>query len=71
MTGRSCIYLVAVHKPWKLWTADVKSAFMQADEIGSSTRIYIQPSADMRRRLERKIGLKPWEVMKATRPAFR
>ena len=70
MTGRSCIYLVAVHKPWKLWTADVKSAFMQADEIGSSTRIYIQPSADMRRRLERKIGLKPWEVMKATRPAF-
>ena len=70
MTGRHCIYLFTVHKRWKLFSADVKSAFMQADSIDQCTRIYVSPSADMRRRLERMCDLKPWEILKATKPAF-
>eukprot|EP00435_Cladocopium_sp_Y103_P051424 s692_g16.t1 len=68
--GRHLIYVYAVHKGWKMFAADVKSAFMQADSIDDSTRIYINPSADIRRRLERLMGLKPHEILKATKPAF-
>ena len=70
MLGRHSVYVMATHKRWKLWSADVKSAFMQADSIDATTRIYIRPSADMRRLLEKKIDLKPWQIMKACKPAF-
>ena len=59
-----------MHKRWKAFSADVKSAFMQADQIDEDTRIYIKPSADMRRRLERLMGLKHDEVLRALKPAF-
>ena len=68
--GRMVVFVWAVHKCWKVWTADVKSAFMQANSIDETTRIYVRPSSDMRRRLERLIDLKPWELLKATKPAF-
>ena len=70
MTGRQGIYIYTVHKQWKLFSADVKSAFMQSDSIDQTTRIYVKPSSDMRRRLEQMCGLKPWEILKATKPAF-
>ena len=70
MLGRHSVYVMATHKRWKLWSADVKSAFMQADSIDATTRIYIRPPADMRRSLEKKIDLKPWQIMKACKPAF-
>ena len=54
----------------KLFSADVKSAFMQSDSIDAKTRIFIQPSGDMRRRLERMMGLRDHQVLKATKPAF-
>lgn len=68
--GRFLILNMLVHKKWKAFSADVKSAFMQADQIDEETRIYIRPSADMRRRLERLMGLKPDEVLRAVKPAF-
>ena len=68
--GRFLILNMLVHKKWKAFSADVKSAFMQADQIDEETRIYIKPSADMRRRLERLMGLKPDEVLRAVKPAF-
>ena len=68
--GRMLIYVMAVHQGWKIFSADVKSAFMQADSIDESTRIYVKPTAEMRRRLERLMGLKPHQILKATKPAF-
>ena len=68
--GRFLILNMLVHKKWKAFSADVKSAFMQADQIDEETRIYIKPSADMRRRLERLMGLKHDEVLRAIKPAF-
>ena len=69
-TGRMLIYTLVVHKRWKLFSADVKSAFMQANSIDESTRIYVRPTSDMRRRLERLMGLKPHQLLKAVKPAF-
>lgn len=43
---------------------------MQSNEIDSTTKTYVRPSSDTRRRLERMRDLKPWEVVKATKPAF-
>ena len=68
--GRMMIMVWATHRSWKLWCADIKSAFMQADSIDDSTRIFVRPPADMRRRLERLMGLRPHEILKATKPAF-
>ena len=68
--GRFLVMTMLVHKRWKAFSADVKSAFMQADQIDEDTRIYIKPSADMRRRLERLMGLKHDEVLRALKPAF-
>jgi hypothetical protein len=68
--GKHLIYLFALQRRWKIFAADVKSAFMQADSIDQDTRIYIKPSSDMRRRLERLMGLKHYELLKATKPAF-
>ena len=70
MVGRSSIYLFAVVRQLKLWSADVKTAFQQADNIEQEARVFIQPSAEIRRLLERKIGLKPWQIMRASKPAF-
>ena len=68
--GRFLVMTMLVHKRWKAFSADVKSAFLQADQIDEDTRIYIKPSADMRRRLERLMGLKHDEVLRALKPAF-
>ena len=68
--GRMAVLIWATHREWSLWSADVKSAFMQADSIDAETRIYVRPTADMRRRLERMMGLQPHEILKATKPAF-
>ena len=68
--GKHLIYLFALQRRWKLFAADVTSAFMQADSINEDTRIYMKPSSDMRRRPERLMGLKHYELLKATKPAF-
>lgn len=68
--GKHLIYLYLTQKGWKIFSADVKSAFMQSDSIDQETRIFIKPTADMRRRLERLMDLKPFQILKATKPAF-
>ena len=68
--GRITLMVWAVHRKWKLWCADVKSAFMQSDSIDDTTRIYVRPPGEMRRRLERLMGLRSHEILKATKPAF-
>ena len=68
--GRMLIYVMATHRRWKLFSADVKSAFMQANSIDDCTRIYVKPTNDMRRRLERLMGLQHHQILKATKPAF-
>ena len=69
-TGRMLILQWACQLGWKVFAADVKSAFMQSRSIGEETRIYNRPTAEMRKRLERLMDLKPWELVKATKPAF-
>ena len=69
-TGRMLILQWACQLGWKIFAADVKSAFMQSKSIDEDTRIYIRPTAEMRRRLERLMDLKSWELLKATKPAF-
>ena len=68
--GKMLLLQWAVQMKWKLFGADVKSAFMQANSIDETTRIYIKPTTEMRRRLERLMDLKPHELLKATKPAF-
>ena len=68
--GRMLILQWSCQLQQKLFSADVKSAFMQSDSIDAKTRIFIQPSGDMRRRLERMMGLRDHQVLKATKPAF-
>ena len=43
---------------------------MQSDSIDKTTRIFVRPPGEMRRRLERLMGFKPHEILKATKPAF-
>ena len=50
--GRMMVMVWAVHRGWKLWCADIKSAFMQADSIDDKTRIYVKPTSDMRRKID-------------------
>ena len=64
--GRMVIMTWGVHRRWKLWCADVKSAFMQSNSIDEDNCIYVRPPAEMRRRLERLMGLKEDEILKAT-----
>ena len=68
--GRMLIMQWTCQLQFKLFSAGVKSAFMQSDSIDQETRIYIQPSADMRRRLSSMMGLRDHQVLKATKPAF-
>eukprot|EP00435_Cladocopium_sp_Y103_P013907 s4786_g3.t1 len=49
---------------------DVKSAFLQADDITHEVELYGEPSADMRRLLAEMLGLCEEEVMQMTKPAF-
>ena len=44
---------------------------MQSKSIDEDTRIYIRPTAEMRRRLERLMDLKPWELLKAHETGIR
>ena len=57
----------ACQSQWKVLSADVKSAFTQADSIDETTRIYIKPSSDLRRRLEKMMNPAFGDVMQGTK----
>ena len=68
--GRSLVVFLCAQMGWKVWTADVKSAFLQADRIDDEVRIFAIPNADIRKRLARMIGLKEDEILRILQPAF-
>ena len=70
--GRNIILMYCATKGWKLFSADVKSAFLQSDDIVETygLRIFGEPSADMRRRLERMMSLQPHQILRMRKPAF-
>ena len=69
-TGRSLLLALCVQMGWKVFSADVKSAFLQADNIEKEVRLYAVPNRDIRQRLSRLIGLKDYQIMKVVKPAF-
>jgi hypothetical protein len=70
--GRNMVIAVAAAMRWKIFGADVKSAFLQADDIveKEGLRIFGLPPFDMRRRLERMMNLKPNQILRTRKPAF-
>ena len=68
--GKNLILFLCCQMKWKVWTADVKSEFLQADRIDTEVKIYAIPNADIRRRLSSQIGLRDDEIMKVLKPAF-
>ena len=69
-TGRNLLLQLCSQMGWKIWSADVKSAFLQADRIDSAVRLFAIPTGDMRRRFQRLVGLKDYQIMKVLKPAF-
>ena len=51
--GRQLIILLCSHLGWRLWGADVKAAFLQADTLDKDIRLFAVPNRDMRKRLAR------------------
>ena len=70
--GRFVMFLILAMNNWKFFTANIKSAFLQADDIVDTVglRIFGVPNGDMRRRLQRLMGLKPGQVRRMRKPAF-
>ena len=69
--GRHCVFQHCSQRQWKLFLADVKSAFLQSEDIvPKGLRIFGKPNADMRRRLGKTLGLKANEVLRMKKPAF-
>ncbi len=54
-----------------MFTADVKSTFLQSDDLETcDVEIYGRPTNDVRRRLERLMGLQPREILKFKKAGF-
>ena len=69
--GRSLILQVCAMKGWKLLVADVKSAFLQADDIREQgIRIFGRPTADMSAKLAGFMGLQRGQLLRMCKPAF-
>ena len=66
------VIAVAAAMRWKIFGADVESAFLQADDIveKDGLRIFGLPPVDVRRRLERMMNLKPNQILRMRKPAF-
>ena len=69
--GRSLILQVCAMKGWKLLVADVKSAFLQVDDIREQgIRIFGRPTADMSAKLAGLMGLQRGQLLRMCKPAF-
>ena len=69
--GRSLIMQVCATRGWKLLVADVKSAFLQADDIREQgIRIFGRPTADMTAKLAGLMGLQRGQLLRMCKPAF-
>ena len=56
--GRFLLYVLSTHMGWKLFTADVKSAFLQSPEAAKQgIVVYCRPTNDIRKRLSNMMNL--------------
>ncbi|CAE7578000.1 unnamed protein product [Symbiodinium microadriaticum] len=68
--ARSLILLLCCQMGWKVFSADVKSAFLQSDDIDKDIRLFAVPNRDIRQRLARLMGLKDFQILRIKKPAF-
>ncbi|CAK0802743.1 unnamed protein product [Prorocentrum cordatum] len=64
-------HAVGTVRKWKLFSADVKSAFVQADNAESrGLKLRAAPTKEMREMLLQQIGLEPGQLLKLIKPSF-
>ena len=68
--SRSLIMLLCCQMGWKIFSADVKSAFLQSDDIDQEIRLFAVPNRDIRKRLARLMDLKDFQILRILKPAF-
>ncbi|CAK0816650.1 unnamed protein product [Prorocentrum cordatum] len=69
--GRHTVMLWASLRKWRLFTADVKSAFLQAEDVSvRGLKLYASPTKEMREMLSQQIGLQPGQLLKMIKPCF-
>ena len=68
--ARSLILLLCCQMGWKVFSPDVKSAFLQSDDIDQDIRLFAVPNRDIRQRLVRLMGLKDFQILRIKKPAF-
>ena len=69
--GRMVIFMISAMKHWPLWLGDVKSAFLQSEDIRSEgVHLYGKPPIDMEHRLVRLQVMKTGQVLLMKKPAF-
>ncbi|CAK0856800.1 unnamed protein product [Prorocentrum cordatum] len=69
--GRHTVMLWASLRKWRLFAADVKSAFLQAEDVSvRGIKLYASPTKEMRDMLVHQIGLQPGQLLKMIKPCF-
>ncbi|CAK0834201.1 unnamed protein product [Prorocentrum cordatum] len=69
--GRRTVMLWASLKKRRLFTADVKSAFLQAEDASvHGLKLYASPTKEMREMLSYQIGLQQGQLLKMIKPCF-
>ncbi|CAK0874691.1 unnamed protein product, partial [Prorocentrum cordatum] len=69
--ARYSILLILCQQSWKMIAADVKSAFLQANDTREQgVRIFCRPTKDIQRRLAKLMNLKGDEILQMLKPAF-
>ncbi|CAK0862702.1 unnamed protein product [Prorocentrum cordatum] len=69
--GRHTVMLWAALRKWRLFAADVKSAFLQAEDVSAhGIKLYASPTKEMRDMLVHQIGLQPGQLLKMIKPCF-
>ncbi|CAK0898302.1 unnamed protein product, partial [Prorocentrum cordatum] len=69
--GRHTVMLWASLRKWRLFAADVKSAFLQAEDVSvRGIKLCASPTKEMRGMLVHQIGLQPGHLLKMIKPCF-
>ncbi|CAK0900583.1 unnamed protein product [Prorocentrum cordatum] len=69
--GRHTVMLWAALGKWRLFAADVKSTFLQAEGVGAhGIKLCASPTKEMRGMLARQIGLQPGQLLKVIKPCL-
>ncbi|CAK0886983.1 unnamed protein product, partial [Prorocentrum cordatum] len=69
--GQHTVMLWASLRKWRLFTVDVKSAFLQAEDVSvRGLKLRACPTKEMREMLSQQIGLQPGQLLKMIKPCF-